>query len=94
MTVGTRELKNRLSHYLRRVREGGESIYVTDHGRVIAELRPVPKARKRRTQRQILDDLVASGDVSGGRGRFKTVEPIKLRNKKISIAQIVSEGRG
>jgi antitoxin (DNA-binding transcriptional repressor) of toxin-antitoxin stability system len=37
--VGIRELKNRLSEYLRAVREG-ESVYVTDRGRVIAELRP------------------------------------------------------
>jgi antitoxin (DNA-binding transcriptional repressor) of toxin-antitoxin stability system len=37
--VGVRELKNRLSEYLRAVREG-ECVYVTDRGRVIAELRP------------------------------------------------------
>jgi len=37
--VGIRELKNRLSEYLRAVREG-ECVYVTDRGRVIAELRP------------------------------------------------------
>lgn len=37
-TVGVRELKNRLSEYLRRVRQG-EEIFVTDRGRVVAELR-------------------------------------------------------
>ena len=37
--VGIRELKNRLSEYLRRVQEG-ERVLVTDRGRVIAELRP------------------------------------------------------
>lgn len=36
--VGVRELKNRLSEYLRQVR-GGEQILVTDRGEVIAELR-------------------------------------------------------
>ncbi|HEX9755137.1 MAG TPA: type II toxin-antitoxin system prevent-host-death family antitoxin [Gemmatimonadales bacterium] len=41
--VGVRELKNRLSEYLRRVR-GGEEILVTDRGEVIAELRrPGPR---------------------------------------------------
>jgi antitoxin (DNA-binding transcriptional repressor) of toxin-antitoxin stability system len=37
--VGIRELKNRLSEYVRQVREG-EVIMVTDRGEVVAELRP------------------------------------------------------
>lgn len=37
--VGIRELKNRLSHYVRLV-EAGESVLVTDRGAVVAELRP------------------------------------------------------
>jgi prevent-host-death family protein len=36
-TVGVRELKNRLSAYLRDVR-GGEVVRVTDRGEVVAEL--------------------------------------------------------
>ena len=37
-SVGIRELKNRLSEYVRRVRRG-EEFLVTDRGRVVAELR-------------------------------------------------------
>jgi antitoxin (DNA-binding transcriptional repressor) of toxin-antitoxin stability system len=37
--VGIRELKNRLSHYVRLVR-AGQSVLVTDRGSVVAELRP------------------------------------------------------
>lgn len=37
--VGIRELKNRLSEYIRLVREG-EVVMVTDRGQVVAELRP------------------------------------------------------
>src|SRR5436190_17112408 len=37
--VGLRELKNRLSEYIRDVR-GGESVLVTDRGEVVAELGP------------------------------------------------------
>lgn len=37
--VGIRELKNKLSHYIRLV-EAGESVLVTDRGTVVAELRP------------------------------------------------------
>jgi antitoxin (DNA-binding transcriptional repressor) of toxin-antitoxin stability system len=38
-TVGIRELKDRLSEYLRRVR-GGETVLVTDRGEVVAEFSP------------------------------------------------------
>lgn len=37
--VGIRELKNRLSEYVRMVRSG-ERVLVTDRGEVVAELRP------------------------------------------------------
>ena len=36
-TVGVRELKNRLSEYLRHVR-AGEGVMVTDRGEVVAEI--------------------------------------------------------
>jgi antitoxin (DNA-binding transcriptional repressor) of toxin-antitoxin stability system len=42
-TVGIRELKNRLSEYLRLVRRG-EEVLVTDRGVVIAELRQPGRA--------------------------------------------------
>jgi prevent-host-death family protein len=38
-TVGIRELKNRLSEYVRSVR-AGEGVLVTDRGEVVAELAP------------------------------------------------------
>lgn len=38
-TVGLRELKNRLSEYVRQVRTG-QAVMVTDRGEVVAELRP------------------------------------------------------
>lgn len=39
ISVGVRDLKNRLSEYLHRVRLG-ESVLVTDRGEVVAELLP------------------------------------------------------
>ena len=36
-TVGVRELKNRLSEYIRQIRSG-EGVLVTDRGQVVAEL--------------------------------------------------------
>jgi prevent-host-death family protein len=46
-TIGVRELKARTSQVLRRVRERGEDIEITHHGRVIARLVPVaPEPRR------------------------------------------------
>ena len=41
--VGLRELKNRLSEYVRQVRQG-EGVLVTDRGEVVAELAPPGQA--------------------------------------------------
>lgn len=47
--VGIRELKQRTSEVLRRVREDGESVDVTYRGRVVARLVPVEKAARKRS---------------------------------------------
>lgn len=44
-TVGVRELKNRLSHYLRLVRRG-ERVLITDRGEVVAEVRGTSAAEQ------------------------------------------------
>jgi prevent-host-death family protein len=41
-SVGTRELKNRLSYYLKLVRAGA-SLVVTDRGKPVAEIGPPPR---------------------------------------------------
>ena len=44
--VGIRELKNKLSHYVR-LAQAGEPVLVTDRGTVVAELRPPGSERAR-----------------------------------------------
>ena len=56
--IGIRELRQRASEYLRRV-EAGETIEVTDRGRPVALLTPVPEAPP-------IERLRAAGDVEGG----------------------------
>ena len=53
--AGIRELRNRLSFYVRAVRAGGE-VTVTDHGKPVARL--VPLAGGRRLERLIAEGLV------------------------------------
>jgi prevent-host-death family protein len=54
-TVGVRELRQRASELLRRV-EAGETIEVTDRGRPVAVLAPLPEAGP-------LEQLRAAGEV-------------------------------
>ncbi len=44
-TVGVRELKNRLTEYLRRTKQG-EEVVVTERGRPVALLRPIETGRQ------------------------------------------------
>ena len=68
--VGVRELRQRASELLRRV-EAGETFEVTDRGRPVAMLAPLP-------ERGPLERLRASGDLSSGTTSFEDLpEPIK-----------------
>jgi prevent-host-death family protein len=60
--AGVRELRQNLSVYLRRV-EAGETLEVTEHGRPVARLTPLPPQRM-----SVLDRLVSEGRVIPGRG--------------------------
>ncbi len=61
--AGIKELKARLSEYLRLVRTG-ETILVTDRNEVIAELRPpVPRSAPQEGLEAALDRLAESGEV-------------------------------
>ena len=57
--TGIRELKDNLSHYVRRV-EAGERVAVTAHGRVVAELVP-PSSGGTGGRATRLSKLVAAG---------------------------------
>lgn len=64
-TVGIRELKSRLSEYLRRV-QSGESFLVTDRGRVVAEIREPGAPYQVKGIPSGLLDLAAEGTVRLG----------------------------
>jgi prevent-host-death family protein len=61
--VGIREVKNKLSEYLRIVAEG-ETVLVTDRGRVVAQLAPPPShSLPPLSEDQALERLAAAGKV-------------------------------
>lgn len=76
--VGIRELKDGLSRYIRRVKDG-ETILVTDRGDVVAELRPFHPETVGRDLDPRLAEAVRRGEVTLGRpGRpeYPEFEPI------------------
>lgn len=77
-TVGIKELKMRLSHYVRLARQG-ERIIVTDRGREVAELRPITPVHPG------IRELIDSGMVkwSGGKPELPS-RRAKIRGTPIS----------
>jgi prevent-host-death family protein len=57
--VGVRELRQNLSVYLRRV-ERGETLDVTEHGRLVARLGPTPAMEKSALERMIVEGRATS----------------------------------
>jgi prevent-host-death family protein len=94
-TIGVRELKNRLSQYLREVRSG-ESVLVTDRGEVVAELTPTGQgstdasipAGLRALARRGLATLGSPGDVS----LYRSLP--RRRRGTYTAAQLLDEERG
>jgi prevent-host-death family protein len=64
-SVGLRELKNRLSEYVRAVRSG-EAVLVTDRGEVVAELLPPGQGADARGASYGLAALARRGDLTLG----------------------------
>lgn len=90
-TVGTRELKNRLSRYLGMVRKG-ETVIVTTRGETVAHIVP-PNSEPRTTDGLdgILKQLQAAGHLHRGTRPFRRIKPIKTKGK--SASQMVREDR-
>lgn len=61
LSIGIRELRQHASRYLRLVEERGEPIQITDRGRPVALLAPVP-------QGSTIERLRASGRLRPGTG--------------------------
>ena len=94
-TVGVKELKARLSAYLRAVKRG-ETVIVTEHDRVIAELH-APRADRNAAEdiAESLDRLAAAGEVSRATSRKEgwRWKPAGLGLRPGAAARILSDLR-
>jgi antitoxin (DNA-binding transcriptional repressor) of toxin-antitoxin stability system len=92
-SVGVRELKNRLSEYLRDVR-AGERVLVTDRGEVVAELAPPGQSHEPDVPNALLV-LARRGLVTLGAGeaaRYSALPRRRRRNR--TAAQLLDGERG
>ena len=95
-TVGVRELKNKLSEYLRRVRLG-ECVLVTDRGEVVAELLPPGQGQGDPSLPAGLQSLNKRGLLTLGAPGGTDLYPALKRKqgpRRRSVAQLLDEERG
>ena len=88
-TVGIRELKTHLSHYLKRVRAGARLV-VTERGRTIATITPVDPPADIGWAHQ----LVASGRARwNGSKPAGGLRPVTLKGTRTAAAVVVEDRR-
>jgi antitoxin (DNA-binding transcriptional repressor) of toxin-antitoxin stability system len=85
--VGVRELRQNLSVYLRRIKQG-ECLDVTEHGRVVAMLVPPPDAKS------VLEQMIADGTVRPATYDIRDLPPpLPLKPGERPPSEILQEMR-
>lgn len=87
MRVGTRELKNKLSEYMRRVK-AGETIIVTEHGKTIGQIVPIKPTVEERLQA-----MVAAGQAEWNGQKLKSYQPRAVNKGGGQLSDLVVEDR-
>ena len=85
--VGTRELKSKLSEYLRRVKRG-ETILVTERGKPIGQIIPVKS-----TIQEKLQIVVDAGLAEWNGKKVKPGKPVAINRSAKQISDLVAEDR-
>jgi prevent-host-death family protein len=85
--VGVRELKARLSEYLREVKSG-RTVVVTEHGRPVARLVPEPVSVRDR-----MLALARAGEIVWSGQRFKPAGPAARVRGSRSLSDLIVEER-
>lgn len=95
ISVGIRELKNRLSEYVRLVR-AGELVQVTDRGTVVAEIRQPGYPRRADRLPAGLLELARRGAVTVGLPNDASIYQVGERPllRGTSVAELLDEDRG
>ncbi len=86
-SVGTRELKNRLSEYLRRVK-AGETIIITERGKPVGQILPIQPDLSSR-----LLKLVEAGVVEWNGQALPSYQPKAVNRSGQLLSNLVAEDR-
>jgi prevent-host-death family protein len=87
MRVGVRDLKARLSKYLRQVSQG-QTVIITDHGRPVGRLSPIDQPLDER-----LKSLQDAGLVTWNGQKLKSVTPAAVNNSDRQVSDLLVEMR-
>lgn len=94
-SVGIRELKNRLTHYVRTVQQG-KTILVTSRGRPVARMVPVSPPRKTVLPPELEErmwELAADGFLTWNGGDSQVPEPVAVNRGRGLFSDLVVEDR-
>ena len=86
--VGIRELKSRLSEFVRDVK-AGETIVITDRGRAVARIIPDAMPLQER-----IEALVRTGAILWNGRRLRLAKPVARVRGKRCVSDLVIENRG
>lgn len=86
-SVGIRELKSRLSEYLRRVREG-QTVVITDRGQPVGRIVPVAQPLEER-----LEAMVQAGLACWDGRRLERIAPLARTREDGSVAGLLLRDR-
>ena len=87
MTVGVRELKARLSEYLREIK-AGNTIIITEHGRPVGRLIPSVQPLAER-----VEAMRRAGLLTWNGKKLPAGQPLAVLRRPQSLAELISEGR-
>lgn len=86
-TVGIRELKNRLSEYLRRVK-AGETVIITQRGKPVGQIMPVQPDLTSR-----LKKMVDAGVIEWNGQSLPPYQPKAVNHSKQLLSDLVAQER-
>ncbi len=87
LRIGTRELRNKLSAYLRRIKNG-ETIIVTEHGKPIGQIIPIEASLQER-----MKALQAAGFLEWSGKKLEPRQPTIVNRGPKPASELISEGR-
>lgn len=87
LSVGVRELKTRLSEYLRQVK-AGRTIVITEHGKAVGRIVPAETSLEEK-----LEAMRQAGLIRWSGNKLKPMKPIAKTKEGHSVADLIVEDR-